>query len=70
MFVGYGKHPFLIALRLKMQGIESSIATRSVGDFNALRLALQEHPFRVGERPQKMVIYMSIKTHYCNKVET
>ena len=39
MFVGYGKHPFLIALRLLMQGIESSIATRSVGDSNALRLA-------------------------------
>ena len=70
MFVGYGKHPFLIALRLLMQGIESSIATRSVGDFNALRLALQGHPFGVGESPQKMVIYMSRKTHYCNKVET
>ena len=66
MFVGYGKHPFLIALRLQTQGIESPIATRSVGDFKAL----QGHPFGVGERPQKMVIYMSRKTHYCNKVET
>ena len=61
MFVGYGKHPFLIALRLQMQGIESPIATRSVGDFNALRLALQGHPFGVGERPQKMVIYYGLK---------
>ncbi|MBR4856317.1 MAG: hypothetical protein IKU94_06790 [Bacteroidaceae bacterium] len=70
MFVGYGKHPFLIVLRLQTQGIELAIATRSVGDFKALRLALQGHPFGVGERPQKMVIYMSRKTHYCNKVET
>jgi hypothetical protein len=53
MFVGYGKHPFLIALRLQTQGIELAIATRSVDDFKALRLALQEHPFGVGERPQK-----------------
>jgi hypothetical protein len=53
-----------------MQGIELAIATRSVDDSNALRLALQGHPFGVGERPQKMVIYMSRKTHYCNKVET
>lgn len=70
MFVGYGKHPFLIALRLQTQVIELAIATRSVGDFKALRLALQGHPFGVGERPQKMVSYMSRKTHYCNKVET
>ena len=69
MFVGYGKHPFLIALRLQTQGIELAIATRSVGDFKALRLALQGHPFGVGA-PSKTVIYMSRKTHYCNKVET
>ena len=53
MFVGYGKHPFLIALRLLMQGIELTIATRSVGDFNALRLALQGHPFGVGNALRK-----------------
>ena len=27
MFVGYGKHPFLIVLRLQTQGIELAIAT-------------------------------------------
>ena len=53
MFVGYGKHPFLIALRLQMQGIESFIATHSVDDTNALRLALQGHPFGVGDAHKK-----------------
>jgi hypothetical protein len=70
MFVGYGKHPFLIAFRLQTQGIELAIATRSVGDSNALCLALQGHPFGGGGTPSKTVIYMSRKTHYCNKVET
>ena len=53
MFVGYGKHPFLIALRLLMQGLESSIATRSVGDFKALRLALQGHRLGWGNALRK-----------------
>ena len=53
MFVGYGKHPFLIVLRLQTQGIELAIATRSVGDFKALRLALQGHPFGGGGTPSE-----------------
>jgi hypothetical protein len=36
-----------------MQGIELAIATRSVGDFNALRLALQGHPFGGGGTPSE-----------------
>ena len=40
MFVGYGKHPFLIALRLQTQGIELAIATRSVGDFQRIAFSI------------------------------